>query len=99
MNLINEEPVNWTLTRCLQGFLTLNSNVTVLTYFCFLWLCRALYFFVKLFAGLVFCLVKIQKHFTFGAKRQQKKKNQIWLSLSVFVCAGGRLSVEQSHLQ
>lgn len=76
MNLINEEPVNWTLTRCLQGFLTLNSNVTVLTYFCFLWLCRALYFFVKLFAGLVFCLVKIQKHFTFGAKRQQKKKKK-----------------------
>lgn len=51
MNLINEKPVNWTLTRCLQGFLTLNSNVTVLTYFCFLWLCRGLYFFVKLFAG------------------------------------------------
>lgn len=100
MNLINEEPANWMLTRCLQRFLTLKSNVTVLTYFCFLWLCRGLTSFLWHCLLVIFCLVKMQKHFTFGAKRQQKKKkNQIWLSLSVFVCAGGRLSVEQSHLQ
>lgn len=67
-----------------------------------------LLFSVALQSSLLFCETvcwsgflsrKDTEAFYIWCKKAAKKKNQIWLSLSVFVCAGGRPSVEQSHLQ